>query len=127
MRPTNIYEETKAQAELAVRDAIADGFPAVIARPGLVYGPGDLHLLPFFHAVLRHRFRPIGSRAVWLHPIYIDDLSDALLRCGQASAAVGQCFNLAGREPGEVRHLGQVGSEFAVVADRYPPQGARAA
>ena len=26
--------------------------PAIIARPGLVYGPGDLHLLPFFRTVV---------------------------------------------------------------------------
>ncbi|MEA2315462.1 MAG: hypothetical protein QOI03_2154 [Solirubrobacteraceae bacterium] len=103
--PTNIYESTKAEAELAVREAIADGFPAVIARPGLVYGPGDLHLLPFFHAVLRHRFRPIGSRAVWLHPIYIDDLSEGLLRCGCHPEAVGECFHLAGREPASLAEL----------------------
>jgi nucleoside-diphosphate-sugar epimerase len=99
MRPTNVYEATKAEAELAVREAIADGFPAVIARPGLVYGPGDLHLLPFFNAVLHQRFRPIGARAVWMHPIYIDDLSEGLLRCGYHPAAAGECFHLAGREP----------------------------
>lgn len=105
MRPTNVYEATKAEAELAVREAIADGFPAVIARPGLVYGPGDLHLLPFFHAVLRGRFRPIGSRAVWLHPIYIDDLSEALLRCGRHPAAAGECFHLCGPAPVSLAEL----------------------
>ena len=98
-RPTNAYEATKAEAEQAVRDSARDGFPAAIARPGLVYGPGDLHLLPFFRAVLRRRFRPIGRRTVWLHPIYIDDMTDALLRCGERSEAVGECFHLAGREP----------------------------
>jgi nucleoside-diphosphate-sugar epimerase len=99
LRPTNVYEATKAEAELAVRDAWRDGFPAVIARPGLVYGPGDLHLLGFFRSVLRRQFRPIGRREVWLHPIYIDDLSEGLLRCGRAAAAVGQCFHLAGQRP----------------------------
>lgn len=107
VRPTNVYEVTKAQAELAVRDAWRDGFPAVIARPGLVYGPGDLHLLPFFRSVLRRRFRPIGRRTVWLHPIYIDDMSDALVRCGQHDSAVGECFHLAGREPVPLADLAQ--------------------
>jgi len=104
-RPTNVYEATKAEAELAVRDSWRDGFPAVIARPGLVYGPGDLHLLPFFRAVLRRLFRPIGRRPVWLHPIYIDDMTDALLRCGQRDEAIGQCFHLAGREPASLVEL----------------------
>jgi nucleoside-diphosphate-sugar epimerase len=97
--PTNVYEETKAEAELAVRDRWKDGFPAVIVRPGLVYGPGDLHLLGFFRAVLRHQFRPIGRRPVWLHPIYISDMTEAFVLCGRHPAAVGECFHIAGREP----------------------------
>jgi nucleoside-diphosphate-sugar epimerase len=99
MRPTNVYEQTKAQAELAVCAAWSRGFPAVIARPGLVYGPGDLHLLPFFAAVLKRRFHPIGRRTVWLHPIYIDDLTEALVRCGDSPHAEGECFHLAGPSP----------------------------
>lgn len=99
IRPTNVYESTKAEAEQAVLEACHAGLPAVIARPGLVYGPGDLHLLPFFRTVLQRRFRPIGRLKVWLHPIYIDDLTDGLLRCGQHARAVGECFHLAGPEP----------------------------
>jgi nucleoside-diphosphate-sugar epimerase len=99
LRPTNIYEATKARAELMVCESWLDGFPAVIGRPGLVYGPGDLHLLPFFHSVLRRRFRPIGGAPVRLHPIYIDDLIDALILCGRHPSAVGECFHLAGRAP----------------------------
>ena len=98
-RPTNAYEVTKAEAEQEVRDRARTGFPAVIARPGLVYGPGDLHLLPFFRAVLRRQFRPIGRRTVWLHPIFIDDMTEALLRCGERAEAVGECFHVAGSEP----------------------------
>jgi nucleoside-diphosphate-sugar epimerase len=97
--PTNVYEATKAIAESSVRDAARQGFPAVIVRPGLVYGPGDLHLLAFFRSILRRRFRPVGRRTVWLHPIYIDDVTEALVRCSQNPAAVGECFHIAGSEP----------------------------
>ena len=105
LRPTNVYEATKAEAELAVQATWADGFPAVVARPGLVYGPGDLHLVKFFRTVLRRQFRPIGRRPVWLHPIYIDDMTDALIRCGVRPSAVGECFHLAGPQPVSLEHL----------------------
>jgi nucleoside-diphosphate-sugar epimerase len=98
-RPTNIYEATKAEAELAVREAQRDALPAVIARPGLVYGPGDLHLLGFFRSILRRRFRRIGRRDIWLHPIYVDDLTEGLILCGRHPAALGECFHLAGQRP----------------------------
>jgi nucleoside-diphosphate-sugar epimerase len=97
--PTNVYEATKALAELAVRDATQAGMPAVIVRPGLVYGPGDLHLLGFFRSVLRQQFRPIGRRTVWLHPIFIDDMTEALVRCGRHPTAIGECFHVAGPQP----------------------------
>jgi nucleoside-diphosphate-sugar epimerase len=120
LRPTNVYEATKAEAERAVTDAWRYGFPAVVARPGLVYGPGDLHLLPFFRAVLRRRFRPIGRRTVWLHPIYIDDLTEALVRCGRREEAVGECFHLAGLEP--VR-LAQLAATIARAGGTRVPPG----
>jgi nucleoside-diphosphate-sugar epimerase len=145
LRPTNVYESTKAEAELAVRDAWRDGFPAVVVRPGLVYGPGDLHLLGFFRAILRGHFRPIGRRPVWLHPIYIDDMTEALVRCGERRAAVGECFHIAGREPvslaGLATAIARAGGTrlppgriplpaaqaIAVVGDRLPPRLRRSA
>jgi nucleoside-diphosphate-sugar epimerase len=120
MRPTNIYESTKAEAERAVRERWTEGFPAVIARPGLVYGPGDLHLLPLFRSVLQRRFRPIGRDKVWLHPIYIDDMTEALVRCGEHHAAVGECFHLAGPEPVPIAELA---GAIARAAGRRPPGG----
>lgn len=119
VRPTNVYESTKAEAELLIREAWLDGFPAVIARPGLVYGPGDLHLLPFFRSVLRRQFRPIGSQPVWLHPIYIDDLTEGLIRCGEGPRAAGECFHLAGRQPVSLADLAQAIAQAG--GTRLPP------
>jgi nucleoside-diphosphate-sugar epimerase len=145
LHPTNVYEATKAEAELAVRDAWQDGFPAVIVRPGLVYGPGDLHLLGFFRAIFRRQFRPIGHRPVWLHPIFIDDMTEALVRCGQDRAAIGECFHIAGPEPVSLAELAAViaraggtslprgtipfpaARALAVIGDRLPPKLKRSA
>ncbi|HET9117205.1 MAG TPA: NAD-dependent epimerase/dehydratase family protein [Pseudonocardiaceae bacterium] len=107
-RPTNVYELAKADAETEVRCRWRQAFPVVIVRPGLVYGPGDIHLVPFFQTIFQRHFRPIGRRKAWLHPIYIDDMTEALLRCGQRNAAIGECFHLAGREPVAVGELAAV-------------------
>jgi nucleoside-diphosphate-sugar epimerase len=119
-RPTNAYEETKAQAEVLVRAASQEGCPAVIVRPGLVYGPGDLHLLGFFRAIQRRQFRPLGCRPVWLHPIYIDDLTEALVRCGRHPRAAGECFHIAGSEPVTIAHLA---ATIATAVGVAPPRG----
>jgi nucleoside-diphosphate-sugar epimerase len=106
--PTNLYEASKALAEVRVRAAYRNGLPMVIVRPGLVYGPGDLHLVAFFEAVRKRRFHPIGRATVWLHPIYIDDMTEALVRCASARNAVGECFHVAGREPVSLAQLATV-------------------
>jgi nucleoside-diphosphate-sugar epimerase len=103
--PTNIYEQTKLEGELLAREAGQQGLPMVIVRPGLVYGPGDLHLLGFFRAIYHRLFRPIGRADVWLHPIYIDDMTEAFVRCGANSGATGVCFHMAGREPATIAML----------------------
>ncbi|MBV8950629.1 MAG: NAD-dependent epimerase/dehydratase family protein [Actinobacteria bacterium] len=119
-RPTNVYEATKAESELEVRAAGEDGFPAVVVRPGLVYGPGDVHLAGFFRSVLKRQFRPIGRAPVWLHPIYIDDMTDAFVRCAVRPEAVGECFNIAGPEPVSLKSLATAIAEANGTA---PPAG----
>jgi nucleoside-diphosphate-sugar epimerase len=103
--PTNAYERTKLEAELLVREAIDRGLDAAIVRPGLVYGPGDLHLLGFFRSIERGVFRPIGAKPVWLHPVYIDDMTRAFRLCGSLKAAAGQCFHIAGEAPVTIAEL----------------------
>lgn len=118
--PTNVYEQTKWKAELLVGKALQQGLPAVIVRAGLVYGPGDLHLLGFFRAVQRGLFRPIGSQPVWIHPIYVDDLIEALVRCAQNLRAAGERFHIACQKPVTIATLS---ATIATALGKLPPCG----
>jgi len=117
--PTNLYEASKALAELRVRAAHRRGLPSVVVRPGLVYGPGDLHLVSFFDAVMKRRFHPIGRATVWMHPIYIDDMTEALLRCASSPDSIGECFHIAGREPVS---LAQLATAISAATGTAPPR-----
>lgn len=106
--PTNPYEYTKLEGErLALKAYERDGLPLCVARPGLVYGPGDLHLLSLFVAIKRGLFRVIAGGTAMLHPIYIDDLVAALLLCAAHPQAIGRCYNLAGERPVTIRELAE--------------------
>lgn len=119
--PTNPYEATKLEGELlALRACREQGLPVTVARPGLVYGPGDLHLLGFFRAIKRDLFRVIeGGRAV-LHPVYIDDLTAALLLCTSSPQASGRSYNIAGDQHVTVRELA---TAIALAMGRKLPAG----
>ena len=104
--PTNPYEATKLEGEqLALKAYQEQGLPVTVVRPGLVYGPGDLHLLSFFVSINKGQFRVIAGGNALLHPIYIDDLLDAFLLCAERPQAPGRSYNIAGERPVSVREL----------------------
>ncbi len=104
--PTNPYEATKLEGELLALKAYEEqGLPVTVVRPGLVYGPGDLHLLGFFVSIKKGLFRVIAGGKALLHPVYIDDLVAALLLCAERPQAPGRSYNIAGERPVTVREL----------------------
>ncbi len=106
VRPTNAYERTKVEAERrAAEIARRTGVNLVIARPGLVYGPGDRHLLGWFRAIQGGQYRVIGRGAHHLHPIYIDDLVRGLLLAADAAKGPTRAYHLVGSRPVTMREL----------------------
>jgi nucleoside-diphosphate-sugar epimerase len=104
--PTNPYEATKLEGELLALNAYKDqGLPVSVVRPGLVYGPGDLHLLGFFSSIKKGLFRVIDGGNALLHPIYIDDMIAAFRLCAQRPEALGRSYNIAGERPVTIREL----------------------
>ena len=119
--PTNPYEATKLEGELlALKAYQKHGLPICVVRPGLVYGPGDLHLLGFFKAIKKGVFRVIGGGKALLHPVYIDDMVAAMLLCGEQSQAVGRVYNIAGDHP---ISIGELATAIAHALDRRLPTG----
>jgi nucleoside-diphosphate-sugar epimerase len=104
-RPDSDYGRSKAEAERLARQAGADGLPVVIARPAWVYGPGDRRTLRLFSAIQRRRFVLVGAGGTWLHPVYVGDLVEGLVRCATTPKALGETYILAGPEPVRLRDL----------------------
>ena len=74
------YALTKLKGEEIVKES---GVYYMIIRPGVVYGPGDLHLYPLFKWIHRlGRFFPIPGHNL-LDPTYIRDVVDALMETGE--------------------------------------------
>ena len=119
--PTNPYEATKLDSELVALKAHQEqSLPVSVVRPGLVYGPGDLHLLGFFKSIEKGMFRVIDGGKALLHPVYIDDMIAAILLCGEQSQAIGRAYNIAGDHPISIRELA---TAIAHSLDRKLPTG----
>ena len=117
--PGDIYQETKLAGELAAQEAFAAGLPGVIFRPAGIFGPGDLRFLKLFKAVHTRSFWMFGSGETLWHPVYIDDLVDGILLCGEAEAALGRTYILAGDH---YVTLNELVAEIAAAVGVPPPR-----
>jgi dihydroflavonol-4-reductase len=95
--PGDVYQETKLEGELTAQAAFAAGLPGVVFRPAGIYGPGDLRFLKLFKTVHNRSFLMFGTGETLWHPVYIDDLIDGILLCGEHPAALGRTYILAGK------------------------------
>ncbi len=89
------YTRTKLDAERCVRDAIdSRGLPAVILRPGQIFGPGAEQVTPNGVIALAGRWVAVGSPSQTLPLVYVDDVVDALLLAETSAQAIGGTFNI---------------------------------
>jgi len=104
--PGDDYQESKAAAERMVRNEMERGtLSIVIFRPAGIYGPGDLRFLKLFKAIKQRRFLMLGSGRITYHFVYIDDLIDGILLCGNQEKSVGRIYILGGESPITLNHL----------------------
>lgn len=103
--PGDIYQQTKLEGELLVRERIRAGLDGVIIRPQGIYGPGDQRFLKLFRTTYRGTFRMIGSGDVLYHMTYVADLVDGIMLCGEHPNARGQTYIFGGPRYTTVREL----------------------
>jgi nucleoside-diphosphate-sugar epimerase len=90
------YTRTKAEAEVLLKQHISQRrLPAVILRPGFIYGPGERHVIPR----LIRRFESgivkfIGDGQAVLNNTHVGNLVDAVFQALEHDHALGQTYNI---------------------------------
>lgn len=98
--PGDIYQKTKLEAELWLRDfAEKSGLEYCVIRPGAIYGPGDKRLLKFFKMVKLPIFPILGQGKCLYHLIHVEDLVDAFMLSAVSSNAKNQVFLVGANQP----------------------------
>lgn len=120
--PGDIYQRTKLAGEELFAQAMQEGLPGVIFRPGAIYGPGDLRLLKMFKQIKRGFFPLFGGGTNLYHLSYIDDLTDGIILCAEHPQAEGQRFILCSNEYGTLKDLAAtIACELKVKAPNFAP------
>ncbi len=90
------YTKTKAEAEVVLQRHIDEyDLPAVIVRPGFIYGPGERYVIPR----LLKRFESgivkfIGDGQKVLNNVHVGNLVDAIFLAIDNDQALGETFNI---------------------------------
>jgi nucleoside-diphosphate-sugar epimerase len=89
------YTRTKAEAEILLNHHIREhAFPAVVVRPGIIYGAGDRHALPRFVEKIRSgKMKFVGRGDRLINNTYVGNLVDALLLAVE-KPVIGETFNI---------------------------------
>jgi nucleoside-diphosphate-sugar epimerase len=90
------YTLTKVESELLVADYIRDRqLPAVILRPGFIYGPRDRTVLPRLMEKLQSgKFRYLGNTDKLMNNTYVGNLCEAIWLAIERDDVVGEVFNI---------------------------------
>jgi nucleoside-diphosphate-sugar epimerase len=106
IQPADYYQRTKYEAEPIVIEYYKKGLPATILRPAAIYGPGDPErFLMIFRRVASGLFPMFGDGKTLYHPLYIDNLVDALVLSMDAGKGLGEAYLIADDEYVEIEDL----------------------
>lgn len=104
--PGDIYQRTKAEAELWIREfARTEKFPVSVVRPAAIYGPGDRRLLKLFKMAARPVFPLFGKGEGLYHLIHVDDLTDMFITAALHPRAEGEVFIAGNPAPSRLRDI----------------------
>ena len=115
------YAETKKLAEDVVNAGIAIGFPAVILRPRLLFGPGDGTLVPRLIAAARAgRLKRIGDGTNRTDPTYVENAVHAILLALDADRALGRTYTITNGKSVHLWALVGMVLEHAGLTEKLP-------
>jgi nucleoside-diphosphate-sugar epimerase len=121
--PRTLYSATKVEAEMRARRAARElGIELVVARPCIVYGPGDRSgMLDKMAAMIRAgAYRVVGPGDNVLHHMHVDDLVEGLWLAASHPEAKDEHFIFAGPETITLARLSEL---VARAVDRPLPRG----
>ena len=120
MHPGDIYQETKLEGELWIRDfAKKEGLPVTVIRPAGIYGPGEKRFLKIFKMVCSKWVPLIGQGNNLLHLIHVDDLTNFFILAATSPKAVGEVFICGSKKAITLNKMISIISEYYGVSVRF--------
>lgn len=116
---TNIYGESKIEAERKVWEYRKKGLPVVILRPPMIYGEDEPHLMKLLLFLLKHRLLPLVNKGKnKLHLAYVENVVAAMLFSLNKEEFLKDSFFVADKE---VLTVGEIFTIMSKAIGARPP------
>ena len=114
----SMYLRSKARGEAALQAAAAAGtLDLTVLRPSVIFGAEDRFLNLFARLQQVFPVMPLAGADARFQPVWVEDVSEALVRCLQDSASIGQTYEVCGPDVFTLRQLVQRAGQWAGVND----------
>ena len=112
----SMYLRSKGRGEAALRStAQSSGLALTVLRPSVMYGDGD-RFLTLFARLQRHLpVMPLAGANARFQPVWVEDVAQAILRCLQTPASIGQTYNAVGPDILTLKQLVQLAAQASGV------------
>lgn len=112
------YLRSRAAGEAALQQAVAAGMlDLTVLRPSVIYGAGDRFLSLFTGLQRWLPIVPLAAANARFQPVWVRDVAQALVRCLDDGAAIGQTFEICGPEVFTLRELVRLCGQWAGVRE----------
>ena len=106
IQPADYYQRSKYLAEPIVQEFVQKGLKATILRPAAIYGPGDPgRFFMIFKRIASGSFPMFGDGKVYYHPLFVDNLVDALVLAMDEGRGNGRAYLIADEEYLEIEDM----------------------
>ncbi len=112
----SMYQRSKARGEAALQNAADAGkLDLTMLRPSVIFGAEDKFLNVFAQLQRIAPFIPLAGADTRFQPVWVEDVAEAVLRCLQDPATIGQTFDACGPDVFTLRELVKHAGQWAGV------------
>ena len=104
------YLRSKAAGEQVWRDS---GLDVTVLRPSVIFGARDRFLNLFAQLQTLAPFVPLGGAHARFQPVWVEDVAEAVVRCLDQPATIGQVIECAGPQPYTLAELVQLAGRLS--------------
>jgi len=104
----SMYLRSKSQGEAVLQRATSEGLQLSVLRPSVIFGAEDKFLNLFARLQRVFVVMPLAGGSARFQPVWVEDVAQAIVRCLQDRATIGQTYELCGPDVRTLKQLVQL-------------------